>query len=419
MLRKLHFFLYNPKMHALFDKFFPFWRIRNIALFYLLSMVYGMWFVSGVWVFIWGRFMSNTQIGISDAITFTIGFLVEIPSGVIADTIGRKKAILAGNILMTVGNFLLALSSSFLGITAWYLVWTIGYAFQSGATEALAYDSLRREGLEKDWEKVISTSTIIGRASSLITTAAGGLLFSIWFRLPYLVLAVCGVVGVVAALLLKEILVKKSEELPSFSLYFNQIKDGLSTLSRQSVFPIALVSISAMGISYMFDWGLLRPLTAERFGYTPQTYAYLLSLMSLSTIVALGFLPKLRKRVSLEKLLYLIVGVYATTFFLAGFSLVWFVGGLLMILLSVFSTFIEILFSRFINLHTREEHRATTLSAVALFTRLPYVFLALVIGRLADSNLLPQYTLVVGGIGIFIWVVSLLLFHRSSTTVLS
>jgi hypothetical protein len=73
----------------------------------------------------------------------------------------------------------------------------------------------------------------------------------------------------------------------------------------------------------------------------------------------------------------------------------------------------EILFSQFINLHTKEEHRATTLSAVALFTRLPYVLLAILIGRLADQNLLPQYTLIVGGVSLLLWSVSLVLKNRA------
>jgi len=401
-------------MHALFDKFFPFWRIRNIALFYVLSAIYNMWFVAGVWVFIWGRFMTNTQIGISDSITFTVGFLVEIPSGVIADIVGRKKAIVAGNALMTVGNFLIAISSSFFGITLWYLIWTIGYAFQSGATEALAYDSLKRQGFEEEWHRVISTSTIISKAAMLITTGLGGIMFTVWFRLPYLAISLVGLLGLIAALLLQEIQVKKPEGTASFALYWQQIKDGMSVLRKKSVFPIALLALAVAGISYMYNWGLLRPLTAERFGYTPETYAYLISVTGVAGIIAMSVLPRLRKLFSLERFLYLLGGMYALVFFVMGFSHLWLIGGVLMILQSILSTYMDIAFSQFINLHTREEHRATTLSAVALFTRLPYVFLALVIGQLADSNLLPQYTLVVGGIGLFVWAVSLLLFRRTS-----
>lgn len=198
-----------PMLEKVLNKFFPLWQVKNILQFYILNSVFNMWFVAGVWVFIWGIFMTKTQIGISDSITFTLGLLVELPSGVFADTIGRKKAILIGSILLTLGNFLIAFSSSFMSITVWYLVWTIGYAFQSGATEALAYDSLKREGLEKEWHRVISSATVIGKATSLIATAVGGFLFTMWFRLPYLVFAISGLIGVIAAIYLTEIQVKR------------------------------------------------------------------------------------------------------------------------------------------------------------------------------------------------------------------
>src|SRR3990167_10998599 len=112
-------------MNTLLDRLFPLRSIRNIAMFYVLSVVYNAWVVAGVWVFIWGAFMTKTQIGISDSFTFAVGFLVELPSGIFADLIGRRKAILIGNILLAIGNLCVGLSSSFFGITVWYLIWTI------------------------------------------------------------------------------------------------------------------------------------------------------------------------------------------------------------------------------------------------------------------------------------------------------
>jgi hypothetical protein len=78
-------------MGKILSKLFPYSDIRNIAIFYILSAVYNAWIMSAVWIFIWSMFMTKTQIGISDSITFTVGFLFELPSGVIADLMGRKR----------------------------------------------------------------------------------------------------------------------------------------------------------------------------------------------------------------------------------------------------------------------------------------------------------------------------------------
>ncbi len=398
-------------MAKILSKLFPHSHIRNIAIFYILSAVYSAWVMAGVWIFIWGMFMTKTQIGISDSITFTIGFLFELPSGVIADLMGRKKAIMLGNGLLSLGNLLIGLSSSFLSITVWYLVWTIGYAFQSGATEALAYDSLKEKGLADKWNQVIGTSTVIGRVSALTSTALGGYLFVIGFRLPYLVAACVGAVGFIASLYLKEIRVKVSGEW-SIKMYLAQIKDGVSVLIKPSIARISILSLIILSIGYMYNWGILRPLTAERFGYSPTNYAYLLSLISLTVILSMTILRAIQKKVSIEKRILSSTLVYAVLFIITGFSHSWLAGGLLMISLAVALTHTEIQFSQFINEHTESRHRATTLSAVALFTKMPYVFLALIVARIAENNSLPQYTIFVGIIALVVWTGSMIKMKR-------
>jgi MFS family permease len=399
-------------MDKIISRIFPFSHIRNVAMFYVLSGVYNAWIIAGVWIFIWGAFMTKTQIGISDSITFTIGFLFELPSGVIADLMGRRKAIILGNILLTLGNLLVGISSSFVSITVWYLVWTIGYAFQSGATEALAYDTLKQKGLENKWDQVISVSTVIGRISSLTSTAIGGMLFVMGFRLPYMVATAIGLIGVIAAFYLVEIKAKKVDSYWSVELYVNQIKDGLRTLLKPNVLPIAILALTIISIGYMYNWGILRPLTGERFGFSPTTYSYLLSITSLSVIMTLAPMRNMLKKISRPVSIFVLSFFYAIIFLITGFSHELIIGGILMIALSIGLTNIEIVFSQFINEHTRAEHRATTLSAVALFTKMPYIFLALYVGRIAETNGLPQFTIIVGTIALLVSILSLILAKR-------
>lgn len=399
-------------MNKLLDRIFPLRKMRNVSMFYVLSAVYNAWFMAGVWVFIWGMFMTKTQIGISDSITFTIGFLVELPSGVFADLIGRKKAIVIGNILLTIGSLFVGLSSSFVGITGWYLVWTIGFAFQSGATEAHVYDTIKQQGLENEWHAVISTSTVIGKIATLLCTALGGYLFIFGFRLPYMAAAITGSIGIIAALSLQEIVIRRKANLWSLKAYLDQIKDGIHILFKPNIIPLSLLSLVILGIGYMYNWGLLRPLTSQRFGFTPTTYSLLLAATSFIVIISIISLRWLQKKIKIEILLFSIGFLYAFLFLVMGLPHAWVTGGLLTIGLAIALTYIDILFSQYINLHTDEKHRATTLSAVALFTKLPYVLLALIIGRIAEKNQLPQYTIIVGVIALALWMVSLFVFTK-------
>jgi len=396
------------------SELFPLSSIKNIKLFYVLTGVYNLWFVAGVWVFIWRRFMTNTEIGISDAITFSAGFLFELPSGVIADIIGRKKAILIANLLLTFGNFGVAFSNSFTTLTLCYLIWTLGYALQSGATEALAYDSLKKEGKEDEWNKVVGSATIITRLASMSANVIGGMLFVFWFRLPYLIFAISGIIGIIASYNLIEIPVKKIKNPWSVKLYFEQIRYGLSVLKKPIVFPIALISLCVSGMAYLYNWGLLRPLTAERFGYNAVTIPILLVFVSVGVILSTIFLVKNKNKIPTVKGIFMLTGLFAFVFALMGLSYNWFLGGIIMILVSITSSLTEQLFSQFINNHTKSEHRATTLSATALITKMPYVFLALLLGILADKNLLAQFCLVAGGVASLVWLVS---YYKNQITI--
>lgn len=382
------------------DRYLPLWRHRNVALFYVLQGTYNAWFVAGVWVFVWGKFMTNGEIGLSDALTFAVGFLLEIPSGALADFMGRRRAIIIGNVLLFVGNLALALSGSFWGITLWYLVWMIGYTFQSGATEAFAYDYVKSIGKEDEWHRVVTTSGVILRVVSITAIALGGWLFAIWFRLPYFAFAGASLIGLIAALLLQETKVFEKQSLTSARMYGAQIRDGLSVLGRKTIFPVALSAILVSSLYYMYNWGLLRPLTMQRFGYNEVTMSLLQATVSLAVIGGTIALARYRKQYTLEKMIFGLSLLY--TFLFASFYLPyqWLLGGVVLVTAAIAASAVDQLFLVYINKHTRSEHRATTLSAVSVFTRAPYVVIAILMGALADRHLLPEFSGIVGLIGL-------------------
>ena len=386
-------------------RFFHLSENRNIAMFYLLTASLNMWFVAGVWIFIWGKFMTNQEIGISDAMTFAFALLLELPSGVIADLIGRKRAIVFGHICMVLGTACLAAAGSFWGITLAYALWTFGYAFQSGTTEALAYDSLTKEQQKNDWSRIIGTSVIIRRITSLTCTALGGFLFAVHFRLPYSVMAVLGIIGIIAALALREQKVSHKHNLRELATYTNQIRDGVGVLLHKAIWPVAITALVVMGVDYMYNWGLLRPLTALRFGYDEVTIPLLQSFTSIIVIGSILLLPKLRRRIGTVRFLFMAAVLFGASFASFFLPLSWVIGGLAVIAMAVLGMYVEQLFSVFINARTKSEHRATTLSTVSLIIKIPYVALAIITGILADQNQLAPFSL---GVGVFVLAVCLI-----------
>ena len=116
-------------------------------------------------------------------------FLLEVPSGALADTIGRKRLLVFAALLMVIEmSILLAAPANggtllFAFCIANRLLSGTSEAAASGADEALAYDSLPAEGREQAWDTVLATTMRWRAAGFLIAMSLGGLLYDpSWLR---------------------------------------------------------------------------------------------------------------------------------------------------------------------------------------------------------------------------------------------
>jgi len=87
--------------------------------------------------------------------------LAEVPSGALADLLGRKRLLVATALLMVLEMSLLAfvpLANGTVVFSAFFMnrvLSGLAEAMASGADEALAYDTLVEAGLEKQWPRVL------------------------------------------------------------------------------------------------------------------------------------------------------------------------------------------------------------------------------------------------------------------------
>jgi MFS family permease len=123
---------------------------------------------------------------------FTAGnVLFEIPTGVVADTVGRRASFLCSVSILSVGTLayvgiphlatspllLFTVASVFLGL---------GFSFYSGALEAWLVDALAASGFDDELDAVFSRGAMVSGAAMLVGTVAGGLLGQLDLSLPFL-----------------------------------------------------------------------------------------------------------------------------------------------------------------------------------------------------------------------------------------
>ena len=135
---------------------------RNVRSFTLFRAFFSARFYYPVYALLFLDYgLTLGQFGILNGLWAVTIVLLEIPSGALADTIGRRKLLIFGAVcmLLEMGALLVAPIG---GGTLLFVLFAFNRllsgaaeAAVSGADEALAYDSLKAAGLEGEWAKVL------------------------------------------------------------------------------------------------------------------------------------------------------------------------------------------------------------------------------------------------------------------------
>jgi MFS family permease len=125
---------------------------------------------------------------------FTAGLVVfEIPTGVVADTSGRRRSFLLGVATLTIGTLgyvaIVALGGGLVWFVANSLVLGLGFSFYSGAVEAWLVDALAATGHQGPLERVLAGGQMVSGVAMLLGSVGGGVLGNLDLTWPFLVRA--------------------------------------------------------------------------------------------------------------------------------------------------------------------------------------------------------------------------------------
>jgi MFS family permease len=138
--------------------------------------------------FIWGintlflldAGLSNTEAFAANAF-FTVGQVIfEVPTGVVADTRGRRFSFLLGAATLLLATLLYLvmwnIKAPLLGWAVSSILLGLGFTFFSGATEAWLVDALGSTGYTGDLEGVFGKAQTVGGVAMLTGSVGGGLI---------------------------------------------------------------------------------------------------------------------------------------------------------------------------------------------------------------------------------------------------
>src|SRR5918995_1853280 len=155
---------------------------RSIQRTYLLLMLGNTLAASFIWwintIFLLDAGLTNLEAFAANAF-FTAGMVVfEVPTGIVADTIGRRMSYLLGTVTLAASTLFYVLLWQ---IEAPFWEWAIasmllglGFTFFSGAVEAWLVDALAATGFTGEIETVFGRGQIVTGAGMLTGSVAGG-----------------------------------------------------------------------------------------------------------------------------------------------------------------------------------------------------------------------------------------------------
>jgi predicted MFS family arabinose efflux permease len=128
----------------------------NIPKIYAFKFLVNLHFIGGVLVPFftdWGGIRFSQVMILQSFFVFSV-FLLEVPTGAVADYLGRKVSLFLAALFNAIAVLVYASRPDFAVFLCGEFLWALGFALMSGADEAFVYDSLKQMNEESRSKEV-------------------------------------------------------------------------------------------------------------------------------------------------------------------------------------------------------------------------------------------------------------------------
>lgn len=370
---------------------------QSIQTIYLLLILLNTLAASFIWgintIFLLSAGLSNFQAFAANAF-FTLGeVLFEVPTGIIADTYGRRVSYLLGCLTLTTSTllylFMWKIHGPFWGWAASSMLLGLGFTFFSGALEAWLVDALHATNFNKPLEGVFAKGQIVGGGAMLVGSIAGGIIAQMTnLGVPYIIRSLVLLINFVAAFFLMKDLgfVKRKPKKP-----FGEMKKILNSsidngFKKPPVRWVMLAAPFTVGVSFYVFYAL-QPFLLELYGNN-KAYgvAGLVAALVATSQIAGGIAAPHIKKLFKRRTTALFLGILCTALILVLVSLThifWIALILIFLWGLIFASLIPIR-QTYLNGLIPSEQRATVLSFDSLMGSSGGIVIQPVLGKAAD-----------------------------------
>lgn len=180
-------------------------------------------------------------------------FVLEVPTGAIADRIGRKHSLMMGALFIAMATIVYGSFPSFTVFLVAEFFFAIGYALNSGADQALLYDTLKSQGRENESKKIMGRSDAIMLVGMMIAAIIGSwIAHEFGLNIPQIMTAVPMLIAGAIAWSIPEPRIHSDSE---SRRYLDIVKGGFLAMKHNSVIrTLAIDSVLVSSAVYFVIW---------------------------------------------------------------------------------------------------------------------------------------------------------------------
>ncbi|MFX0042070.1 MAG: MFS transporter [Candidatus Hodarchaeota archaeon] len=355
----------------------------NISKLYIFYFIMGIHTVRGVYIpfmMDWGG-LTFFQIMILQSYFMLMIFLLEIPSGAIADHIGRNIALMLSALSVAIAAFTYSIAPNILLFFLAETFWAFSSALFSGTQEAFTFNTLKTMDEEKRLPNILGRFQTINLIALTVSAPLGGVIaefISLQFTMTFLSFIYIG--GFLISLTFREPKIvnkKKSQR------YLTILKDGFHELKKNKILRILCFDRVFIGVlTFFLFWTYqiyLGEININRFWF-----GFILAAMNIINMIFTLLIPWLL-RLFKKKMIFLIIIdlVIGTTFILLGITVNPILGIILLLVIAAFGYPRYLIYVNGINKQIESENRATVLSTINMFgsflMAIAYPFIGLIV----------------------------------------
>lgn len=362
-------------------------RLDNLQLLVLVRFLTSLYFYSPyMTLFFLGRGFSFLQINSMWGIIVLTMFLAEIPTGMLADRWGRRRAIQAAIFLQFLGELLFLFIQDYWLLVIDAVIAGLGFAFGSGALEALVYDHLLANHQEYRMAEAMGRIESAGYIGFIVSFSISGLLVpqaefpEIQPAIIFTAIAV-GLGFIITLTLKQESRGGNPLDHPVKPILL--LRNGFSLLRHNKILK-TLILFSILSIPFWDYFGSLYQPYFQKINVPGYLFGPTLALANLAAFIIARNLAKIEKSLGSRTSIILGILVPGLIYLFLVINRQPILGALSVVLFRGAMAMRNPLFSKYLNQHIASQNRATVLSMISMIASGYTAVMGLIIGVVAD-----------------------------------